>query len=228
MARRASFFQKLRSQKKSVLLLRGPYEYFSPGKKKNPSSSLFKRLNTVFSRLDYDFSFPLSLKYSNQGRKALSFTKDDLGKAVIHTQKGGLGVVLLPTKLQEGDYSKINGAVQDFRANGDVSLVIAVSALGAKKENSLFQGHGFVPDILLGGGEGAGLRGRLKNGGKTLWVRPYPEGKSVNYIRILSPLGPVSSGKWKKNKNVQFGVYSLGGDIQSDPGIKKLLDEVRE
>lgn len=122
-------------------------------------------------------------------------------------------------------YSRVRKTIEDFRRNPEVDLVLAVSALGAKKENKLFSEYDFSPDILLGGGPGAGMRGRIKNRGKTLWIRPYPEGKAVSFIRIFSLPGENGFKKWVKGENVEFGVTPLRGDIPLDRDIQKIISE---
>lgn len=124
-------------------------------------------------------------------------------------------------------HSRVRKAIEDFRRNPKVDLVLAVSALGAVKENKLFSEHDFSPDILLGGGPGAGMRGRLKNRGKTLWIRPYSKGKSVSFIRVFSLPGEDGFKKWVKGENVEFGVTPLRGDIPLDRDIQKIISERR-
>jgi hypothetical protein len=138
---------------------------------------------------------------------------------------GKAGFVLLPREMDKQAHSRVQEVIQDFRRNPEVVLVLAVSALGAVEENRLFSEHDFCPDILLGGGPGAGMRGRLKNRDKTLWIRPYSKGKSVSFIRVFSLPGEDGLKKWVRKKNVQFGVIPLRGDIPLDEDIREIISE---
>ena len=182
----------------------------------------------IYAILDYDIGFPvlpLDVSGKKQIENKIPFSENVIKETSIKTENGEIGFVVLPSKIIDDDYALINGIVEKFRKDPEVFLVIAISSLGAKKENLLFEGHGFSPDILFGGGRGSGLRGRLKNNGKTLWVRPYPEGKSINFIRVLHPPGEGKNWEWVKGQNVEFDVVPLRGEIRDDTEVRKILSE---
>ena len=210
------------------MFVRGGYEYVKPDQVELPDEKLrglFKRIYTV---LNYDIGFPvlpLDILGKDSINNEIPFSENVIKKTSIKTENGDIGFVVLPSKIRDDHYVRINEIIERYRRNPEVFLVIAVSSLGAKKENLLFEGHGFSPDILLGGGRGSGLRGRLKNDGETLWVRPYPEGKSINFIRVFYPPKDGKNRKWIRGENVEFDVLLLRGENRDDPEVREIFSD---
>jgi hypothetical protein len=228
LARRAAFFEKIRSEKSSAFFIRGPFEYTRPEKDAELNSTRSRVLDLIYPRLNYDLSFPLSPEYSPPDKQkcdVFPFSSRRVKVATADIDRGKAGFVLLPREMDNQAHSRVQKAIEDFRRSPEIVLVLAVSGLGAVEENKLFSEYDFSPDILLGGGPGAGMRGRIKNRGKTLWIRPYSRGKSVSFIRVFSLPGEDGFKKWVKNKNVEFGVIPLRGDIPLDRDIQKIISE---
>ncbi|MFP4169157.1 MAG: hypothetical protein ACLFSY_10010 [Desulfonatronovibrionaceae bacterium] len=217
--------KKNRAEEEAGVWIRGPYEYKNPDRAESPSPERVALLNRVYSRLDYDLSFPLSIEHIPEDIQdgALSFSTAEAKTLFADTAAGRIGFLLLPREAGEQSRIGMQKTIERLRKDPEVVLVVAVSSLGAKEENALFSDQDFSPDVFLGGGPGAGMRGRVKDNGQTLWVRPYPRGTAVSVIRFYSLTGRSGEHTWVKNETVEFDALPLRGKYKRDKEILDIL-----
>ncbi len=144
---------------------------------------------------------------------------------LIETKAGTVGLVLLPELTSpapsDAQFAQAAEAARSMRAKAD--LVIGISPWGLDAEQLLAGRSEGAFHILLGSGKGRGTPGLFAAFDKTLWVRPYAEGKAVGRIEILAMPGKDSAFKWQKDVNVRFDVVPLKDDIMDDPDTAALL-----
>jgi len=144
---------------------------------------------------------------------------------LIATAAGTVGLLLLPELTtpapSEAQFAEAAAAARALRAQAD--LVVGLSPWGVDAEQLLAGRADGAFHILVGSGKGRGAPGLFAAFDKTLWVRPYAEGKAVGRIEILAMPGKDPAFKWQKDANVRFDVVPLKDDVRDDPDTAALL-----
>ncbi len=241
MARRATYFDTLRSSKNAtpLLLIAGPYEFVSQEDgAKIPDRKILGLMTQAFALLDYQVGY-LSPE------EASLFRQDNVqapkgwqlppanpsapATQVVTVNGARVGVVYFPfLPGDEAPPKEAMDAVLDAAAKlrQEVNLVVGVSPWGYKAEQALTTTREKdlgAFDILLGGGLGAGAKGHLI-GDKTLWVRPYSRGKAVNVVTVSDLPAKNSKLSWKENDNITFDIAALKDDISPEPKVDSLFE----
>ncbi|MDL2306744.1 hypothetical protein LJC48_01760 [Desulfovibrio sp. OttesenSCG-928-C06] len=106
-----------------------------------------------------------------------------------------------------------------------VDLLIGVSPWGYRVERHFIGQTPGLYHILLGGGSGLSFPYASTEGGYPLiWSRPYPEGRSVNLIKLYEWPQPGIS-QWTPEISFGADFEDLGSSIPSDPEIAGLLPQ---
>ncbi|XPV77766.1 MAG: hypothetical protein ACNI27_07550 [Desulfovibrio sp.] len=120
----------------------------------------------------------------------------------------------------------ITSRVKALRKTSDI--VIGMSPWGYFPEQSLLKDNSSsdLPDIILGSGPGTGVSGRLMNNDKTMLVRPYASGKSINIIKISDLPKKNLDFSWTKDENIFAKVDGLIHIYRDDPVVVGLFDGI--
>lgn len=149
----------------------------------------------------------------------------DFETRLVQTKAGTVGLVLLPELTtpapSDAQFAKAAEMARSLRPKAD--LVIGLSPWGVDAEQLLIGRSDGAFHVMVGSGKGRGTPGLLAAFDKTLWVRPYAEGKAVGRIDILAMPGKDSAFKWQKDVNVRFDVVPLRDDVKDDPDTAALL-----
>lgn len=135
-----------------------------------------------------------------------------------------LGVVIFPARPETPQRAFQETASRAQRLHQTCDLVLGVSSWGKQLEHDfLVQAPGAV-DILQGSGSGGPLPFRLPNDRKTVWVRPYSEGKTVQRLDILD-LPRDTPTTWNKGRNIALRLVSLNEDMPENAAVAQTLRE---
>ncbi|EPR42358.1 hypothetical protein dsx2_0285 [Desulfovibrio sp. X2] len=126
-----------------------------------------------------------------------------------------------PTAAQ---FDAAAAAAKELR--GKAKLVIGLSPWDVDAEQVLLSRPDNAFDIFVGSGRGRGIVGMFTAFDKTLWVRPYAEGKAVGSIEVLAWPDRSPDFKWKQDANVRFTVVPLKDDLPDDPDTAAVLTGV--
>lgn len=111
------------------------------------------------------------------------------------------------------------------RLGSQVDLLIGVSPWGNRVEQSFMEQAAGLYHILLGGGSGMSFPYASTAAGYPLiWSRPYPEGRSVNLIKLYEWPQPGFS-QWTPEIGFSANFEDLGPSVPSDPEIARLLPQ---
>lgn len=116
---------------------------------------------------------------------------------------------------------QVENAVRELR--GSVQLVVAMSPWGYAREQELLKAEGPLPHVLLGSGPGVGVVGLLAAGGRTAWMRSYPEGRSFLCLDVLELPRGDSTFKWTEGQNIRMTLFGLGEQYQEDQQMLSLM-----
>lgn len=184
-------------------------------------------LTAAHEHMDYDLGI-LAPKETDSQAKPLPAPwrrVDATPRTVVLEKKGvRLGVVIFPEhpETPERAFKAISSRTQRLHRTCD--LVLGVSSWGKQLEREfLTQAPGAV-DILQGSGPGGPLPFRLTTGGKTVWVRPYSKGKTVQRLDILE-LPRQTPTTWNKGQNIALRLVSLNEDMPEDATVAKTLQD---
>lgn len=139
-----------------------------------------------------------------------------------------IGVVLFPmyAKDQQTPPPEMVKAVLDAARElaPRVDLLVGVSGWGSTAEEALLATADEPFHILLGSGvPGAGLKGRVSNGTKTLWVRCYERGKALQRIDFFELPARGESMDWYLDENVRAQTEGLSTAYTDDPDTAALF-----
>lgn len=112
-----------------------------------------------------------------------------------------------------------------LRLRGQCDLVIGISPWGTKAERTFLPAASGYYDVILGGGEGQGMRGNMDTRGTVLWARGYGKGMALAVLELMEwPSRQDRPGwAWIEDDNVRFPVVLLDEGIRPDPQTTELL-----
>lgn len=194
-----------------------------------PKSGLLQRMARVYGQLGYDAGLLFEAEKSalEKGQAAVppGFVTPRVPEtALVRVSDKTVGLVFLPDTYGKTPPSTLmNQAVETAVAlSGKADLVIGLSSWGIDAEQLLVGRADGAFHILIGGGPGRGLVGMPMAFGKTLWVRPYSDGKGVGRIDAFSWPEPGKGDVWIKS-SLRFDVLPLRDDLPDDPAVAALL-----
>lgn len=219
-----------------MLSLAGAYEFSNPPDLPPPPRKLLAFLAKAFDLMEYDL-----LHVSEHERALLAKAgvkpraywcgPTELEERVL-TLRGGVkvGLIVLPPlkdkarNVPDSLVQSLSEAVLRLRAS--TRLVIAMSAWGYSFEQELLTASASLPDILLGSGPGIGLVGNKEQFGKTLWIRPFAQGKAVERVDILAWPQRNVNFKWTEEQNIRMTLFGLTEQISDDPQVLSLIQSM--
>lgn len=84
----------------------------------------------------------------------------------------------------------------------------------------------FNPPVDLFFGSNSGKGGIfLLNQNKTLWIRPYSKGKTINKIEIIDFQNYQKVNKWLYKQNVFWETIWIGNNVPPDVGVQNMIGE---
>lgn len=235
LGRRATLFAELRRDHPGrILFLAGPNEFLPPAGLKSPTPKLARALAEAYEALGYDAIYPTHAETSwlrASGASLPGVARETGDRPLIRVVEAGgvrLGLVALP-ELPAGQEtpprSMIDAAARaarDLAAKAD--LVAGISPWGATAEAALLSSTDAPFDLLLGGGPGPGLAGRLMEEDRTLWARSYTMGKAFHTIRVRALAERAGKGRrWIKDGNLFLDFKVLNKDVLDEPAMAALL-----
>lgn len=226
-------------QGNKTLFIAGPFEFSSllpEDAHSNGPAHLAKYLTAAYSWLNYSLGYlaPADAQWlqMNDARLPSNWMVGGsrLRTAIKKVKAGRVGFILLPTLpdsqkfVSEDQYTKIQETALKLRQK--VSLVVGISPWGYLAEKKFLDSHPPLFDILLGGGKGPGLGGRLTNEKKTLWLRAYSQGRAVSILHVISfPDRKAPHWEWQPGHNIIPDYRPLRDDIPHEPQMVKLLQQ---
>ena len=222
LARRATLFNDFREQSAAPLFFLNGGNTFTGQDGAELEKSVAKAMVTGFERLDYDLGMltpeEKALLDSNNLHAPRAWMPVGVKPETKVVTKGGIrfGLVLLadPEGLP---------AAKDAAHGLKADLLVLVSALGISAEKDLMDAADNPFHLLLGGGPGTGVNGKISDNAHCLWLRSYPKGKAVQLIDILAL--PGADG-WQKKVNVNWQTKPLKDTIADDPDMAALLADL--
>lgn len=217
-----------------LLAVAGPYEFIPTDRAAaRASADTAKALAAGLARLPYDAGLALpeeSAWLAASGAALPPFFRvasERLAFEVLNLGNVRVGLLLFPTI--DPDLAKVprvvGRAVADkarlLRERSD--LVIGVSPWGVNAEMDFLDSYGHTVDVLLGSGPGPGFPARPMAGDKTLWLRPYAQGRALHVLTFSALPQRTPDWKWVRDKNASVVLQSLGESITNDPGMEALL-----
>lgn len=212
-----------------MLKLAGTWEFIAENGKA-PSPEVLRALSKVYTGMGYHAGQLLTgeraaLDEAKAGTPAGFLSAARIETRLVDTKAGTVGVVLLPELSGpapgEAQFAQAIDTAKSLRARAD--LVVGISPWGLDAEQLLAGKADGAFHILVGSGKGRGTPGLFAAFEKTLWVRPYAEGKAVGKIEILTMPGKDPTFKWQKDVNVRFDVVPLTDGVKDDPDTAALL-----
>ncbi len=209
-----------------MLKIAGFYEMTRPGQ---PGGSPEKlgTLKRVFEALDYDLGVldsNVSRHMREQGDgipRGWMSVGDQAHSKVFPVNGFKVGFLVFPPAPERPDFSRITALAQKMGSN--ISLLVGISPWGAAKEREFLRERPLAVDILLGSGSGPAFKAKFPGSGRTIWVRPYPEGKAVHRISVTS-LEPRDLEKpWKPGENCNIRLIMLEESIPRNSNIKEIM-----
>lgn len=146
------------------------------------------------------------------------------GTSLMRVADRTVGLVFLPDTNGKTPTSALMTQVVETAASlvGKADLIVGLSSWGIDAEQLLLGRADGAFHILIGGGSGRGFVGMPMAFGKTLWVRPYSDGKGVGRIDAFSWPEPGKVDVWIKS-SLRFDVLPLRDDLPDDPTVAALL-----
>lgn len=215
-----------------VLFLAGGYEFVQYEPARTPSRQRLAFMADAFDALRHDVLVVTPSERTVLARSGVKPRPYWRGSSRLekHVLKAGavkVGLLVLP-ELPNGARGVpqnlihgIENAVRDLR--DATQIVVAMSPWGYAREQELLKADGPLPHVLLGSGPGVGVAGMLANGGKTAWMRSYPEGKSVLCLETLELPHGDSTFKWTEGRNIRMTLYGLTDQYLEDQQMLMLM-----
>lgn len=215
-----------------MLFLAGGYEFVQYEPARLPSRQRLAFMADAFDLLRHDVLVVTPSErtvLARSGVKPRPYWRgsDRLEKHVLKAGEVTVGLLVLPELprgargLPQNLIHEIEHAVRELR--GTAQIVVAMSPWGYAREQELLKANGPLPHVLLGSGPGVGVAGMLADGGKTAWMRSYPEGKAVLCLEVLDlPLGNPTF-KWTEGKNVRMTLNGLTDQYTEDQQMLMLM-----
>lgn len=215
-----------------MLFLAGGYEFVQYEPARLPSQKRLAFMADAFDMLRHDVLVVTPSEravLARCGVKARSYWRgsDRLEKHVLNAGEIKVGLLVLPElpigmrRVPQNLVHGIENAVRQLR--GSTQIVVAMSPWGYAREQELLTAEGPLPHVLLGSGPGVGVTGMLVSGGKTAWMRSYPEGKSLLSLEILDFPKGDSIFKWTEGRNIRMTLYGLTDQYKEDQQMLMLM-----
>lgn len=187
----------------------------------------FETLRRIFQALDYDLGVLHKKLASRMRAKGVALPRGWMSPhSKIHTKVFQLGerrigfLVFPPRPEDNATFPRIRELAR--KMGPDLSLLIGLSPWGAKREKDFLRKLPHAVDILLGGGSGPPFKAKYPNAGKTLWVRPYPEGKTIHSISLSGPNAHEQDPR-DTAENLNIRLILLDESIPRNPSIKEIM-----
>lgn len=150
-----------------------------------------------------------------------------LERHVLQAGAVKVGLLVLPElprgvrNVPQNLVHQVENAVRQLR--GTVQIVVAMSPWGYAREQELLKAEGPLPHVLLGSGPGVGVVGLLAAGGRTAWMRAYPDGSSFLNLEVLELPHGDATFKWTEGQNIRMTVFGLTDQYQEDQQMLTLM-----
>lgn len=216
----------------------GGYEFLHPVEDVH-SPDLLRSLGRAYTVMEYDAGF-LSAREKKTLRRAgvaLPAAWKNASDAMYreHVLKNGkrVGLLVFPPLPDGADIpdeatlEMIAASVRKARKRNDILVGVSDWGIIAEREY-LTHASSDVPDILLGSGRGTGIRGQILAGGRTFFVRPYGQGKSINRIDVLKWPERKASFKWTPREGIHSSLIILNNRYYDNLKINQILSNVGE
>lgn len=221
MARRATFFQSLRTDETLFLGLGYELAPFS-GAKDNAG---IQALTAAYARLRYDLFMLAAPEQKHTPSFARPYPRRQPELVVKKLPAGVAAFVLFPEKdMSEADEDHLVRFAGELRQSGRYNLIIGLSCWGADREQNFLERRGEAFDMLFGSGDGPGYPGLYLRDDRVLWVRPSTRGKVMLAVTIPELPAPGTKVVWKPDSTVMVHTYPLNGNYAADPEVDKLFN----
>jgi len=222
------------------LFVAGPYELQDIDENKSPSATVPRIAGQAFAALENDAMMLTPADAAVLGAdmpetlKAWVTPPGKVASKVIERKNLRIGLVFFPalatpeTSPSDADMNAVRKEARNLRPNVDV--VIGVSPWGFAAEKAFlekYKGEDQPLDVLLGGGQGSGSRGKLEADSTTAWVRPFSKGKSVSVVRLENISDRHAESYRKHESDVRFDLAILDDKAPVDPEMDTLLAPAR-
>jgi len=215
-------------------VLAGPYEFLPIDQVAKASADTAKALALAFARLPYDlvYALPAESRWLEDNGATLppSFTVAGEQPVAQVRQAGAarVGLLLFPVLAPDREKASpdmvrtVADAALALRQQSDI--VVGISPWGASAEQDFLESAGHTVDVLLGSGPGPGFPAKPMAGDAVLWLRPYPQGKTMVELAIRALPRRSPDWKWVRDQNASILLQSLTESITSNPDMEALLD----
>lgn len=231
LARRATFFQyNFKDQPR--ILVAGAFE-FSAKAGQMPAPGTLAALAEAYDFMNYDIA--LLAEEEQRMLDRVNVTPPKVWKTAtqapfrtVETPGGTVGFLSFPALPAGTDMpdallvEEVTRAVAKVKPT--VDLLVALSPWGGYGEKAyLDQSPDAVPHILLGSGRGMSFVKRFSSGGRVLWSRPYPRGKTVTRFTLKAwPKG--NDFEWS-DELVSSAAELLNDAVQENPHVRGIFDK---
>ena len=232
--RHAAALKKLKatlSDKETLLMLAGPDEFLGLHEDAAIQEHAAQTQLAAYAMLGYQRVFLSSREKSWFDRLALNLPKEyrsttDTALTDEWESDGKrIGLVYFPDWKPAGsvpDQARVAQVIQAAeKLRPRVQLVIGVSPWGYEAEHALLGTLAPAFDVLLGGGLGKGVSGRVEADGSIVWARSHIKGRSVQILRILA--WPMGEHPWVQEKTVSSELKILDAQIPEDPEMSHFM-----
>ncbi len=235
LARRSTYFKTLRQGAATAgktLFVAGAWEFLPEAATTPPEAAKTAAIAQAYGRLGYDAGAvspaEVALLAKHQAAPPQSFTVLDQEPRTRLVTVGGKTVGLVFFPMPKDPSAPVPDKLMDATAKaaaalrGQAALVVGVSPWGALDEEVFINTRSGAVDVLLGSGGGAGFPAKASKDGKTVWMRAYIKGKTVNRLDLLA----LPGGKdftWKPGQTFATEVVTLDAAYAQDQAIEQLF-----
>lgn len=201
-----------------------------------PKGEALAKVAEAYSRLQYDLGL-LTPKEATalDAAKAKAPTNfvavKDTVTRMFQVNGQPVAVVLLPaiaTNLVIPPAEELRRAIEAGKAaKSKARLVIALAPWGIAAEKALIDAAPATFDVVLGAGTGSGLGGRVESGGKTLWLRPFGKGKTMQRVDFLTWPTRDAAFVFMPDQNIRLLSQTLDEQVAEDPEMTKFFEGIK-
>ncbi len=216
-----------------ILLLAGQYEFLDPrdraGGPENRHASSFVE---AYERMDYDGVYPSVVEVD--WLQEFAGDLPEFFKPVGHegfvdeyaVGERNVAVVVYPAPARgpfptDAQIAWVERTIAGLKSKSD--LVVGVSSWSKSGEQAYLEQAQNLPDILLGGGPGAGLPEMLARNGQTLWTRSFTKGRVLNKVTLYEWPDEDAGRIWHLGQNIQAETIVLDESVRGDAEIDALF-----
>jgi hypothetical protein len=219
-------FHERSASDRQVLKIAGFFEMTRP-ERPSGSPGSFTQLKRIFETLDYDLGVldadvARHMRETGDGPPQGWMSVASQAHCKIFPVNGSkVGFLVFPPSPDQPDFSRITALAQKMGSN--LSLLVGISPWGAGKERKFLRETPGALDILLGGGPGPSFKAKYPGAGRTIWIRPYSEGKAIHSIRLSGLDSRAPQEPWKPRKNCTIRLIMLKESISQKPSIEEII-----